>query len=438
MKRSLKTKLIVLCVMLFSVFLFAGCGKLNDTLDDVLDKYKVEAQVTYYSGEEGWFGKSADGALIRSLDLYYKADQKALNIGIAEITSGTVTLSSNDYEVVDWLIVKTDEQGNPLFEDEENSIPQTTGESFDFSKKLESGKHYYLSAVWRVVEKLDVKLLNSDLTFTLNEVTYNYKAGDIIASFSYGTSGSISDPGTPVKTNDAYTFLEYYTDAEGTTVAQWPISRKNTGENNVVYAKYLEGEWTLLKKANDVMKMFTSSTLKDNYYLFNHIDCSSLSSSLTPLTKFSGKFYGNGYTISNINFIKTKVSSGSYAVFGEITEGAEIKDVTFSNIKVSYETRSGSSAEEPNFASFYLAFTSLASGARVENVTFDGGSVQITLAKNFIIENMMNDVGDAWTLTNWQFGGFDSDSAYVAYQDGLGYTGVTVTNIAAPAQPTEE
>ena len=426
MKRSLKTKWIALCVTLFCVFLFVGCGKLNNTLEDVLDKYQVKSQVTYYSGEEGWFGKDADGNLIRSLDLYYKADQKALNIGISQTTSGTVSLSSNEYEVVDWLIVKTDADGVPLFEDEEKSIPQTTGESFDFTQTLETGKHYYLSAVWRVVEKLDVKLLNDDFAFTLNGVTYN--AGEVITSISYGTSDSLSRPGAPVTTNGAYTFVEYYADAAGTTVAQWPISRNNTGENNVVYAKFIEGEWTLLKKASDVMKMFTSSNVKDNYYLFNDINCSSLSS-LAPISKFSGKLYGNGYTISNLKIVKTKVSSGAYALFGEITESAEIENVTLENVNVTYETRSGSSEDSPNFASFYFAFTKLAESAKIENVTFKGGSMSIDLAKNFIIENMMDNVGDAWTLTNWQFGGYETDAAYA---------GITMTDIVAPAQPVEE
>ena len=104
MKKSIKTKAIAILMLLFSLFMFAGCGKLNDTLDDVLGEYNVKSQITYYSGEEGWFGKAANGELIHSFDLYYKHGQKPFAVGMSQAISGAANLESNDYEIVDWAM----------------------------------------------------------------------------------------------------------------------------------------------------------------------------------------------------------------------------------------------------------------------------------------------------------------------------------------------
>lgn len=432
MRKTFKHKVIAFLAALLSVFALAGCGKLNDTLGDVLGKYNVKSQITYYSGEEGWFGKAANGELIRTLDLYYKSAQKPFAVGMKETTSGAANLESNDYEIVDWVLVQTDADGNPMFEDEAKTQPKLTNQSFDFSKVLEDGKHYYIAAVWQRKEMLDIKLLNESLAFTLTvegqETNYSYSAGDVIQSVSYGTGTSISRISNPLNTNGAYTFLEYYLDAEGTSVANWPIQRNGNGENKVVYAKFLEGEWELLKTASDVRKAFASSNMKDNYYLCNDIDCSSLSS-LTPLTSFAGTIEGNGYKISNLKFVKAQISTGKYAIFGDIKATASIKNITFENVNLTYKTRPGSSDDAPNFAELYFAFTKIENGAMVENVRFEGGSVIIDLAKKFIIENMMDNVGDEWRLTNWLFGGFTSDTDY---------TEITVVNVTPPAPPVEE
>lgn len=432
MRRGLKYKVIAFLAALLSVFALAGCGKLNDTLDDVLNQYDVKSQVTYYAGEKGWFGKEASGELVRTLDLYYKSAQKPFAVGMAEASSGSVSLQSDDYEIVGWKVVETDENGNPKFADESKTTPIVTSEDFDFSKSLEDGKHYHVAAVWQKKEMLDIKLLEGSLSFTLTEdgaeTSHSYAAGDIIASVSYGTQTSISRIGNPLKTGGAYTFLEYYADAAGTTVASWPIQRNGTGENKVVYAKFLEGEWELLKTASDVRKTFTSSNLKGNYYLCNDIDCSSLSA-LAPLTSFAGTLNGNGHKISNLKFLKAQISTGKYAIFGEIKETASIQNITFENVSLTYKTRPGSSEDRPNLAELYFVFTKIENGATVENVTFDGGSVTVELSKRFIIENMMSNLGDEWQLTNWKFGGFASDEAY---------TGMTVVNVTEPAPPVED
>lgn len=424
MKKSIKTKAIAILMLLFSLFMFAGCGKLNDTLDDVLGEYNVKSQITYYSGEEGWFGKAANGELIHSFDLYYKHGQKPFAVGMSQAISGAANLESNDYEIVDWVLVQTDTDGNPLFEDEEKTQPKRTNQSFDFTKALEDGKHYHIAAVWQKKEMLDIKLLEGSLSFSLTvdgaEVNYSYNAGDIISSVGYGTQTSIARISNPLKTGDAYTFLEYYADEAGTTVASWPIQRNGNGVNKVVYAKFLEGKWELLKEASDVRKTFTSSNLKGNYYLCNDIDCSTLSA-LAPLSSFAGTLNGNGHKISNLKFLKTKINDGSYSILGTIKETAKISDITFENVSVTYKTM------KSGVANFYFAFSQMENGAQIENVSFDGGSMVIELGSAFTAQNIM--VGDEWLLTNWMFGGFASDAEY---------TGMTVVNVTPPAAPAED
>lgn len=403
MKKTIKTKLIAVFIALFSLFFVAGCGKLNDTLDDVLEEYQVTSQITYYAGEEGYFGNDVSGNLIRTRTLYYKTAQKPLAIGLVDV-GNAITLSSTEYEIIGWEIVKTDAEGNPLFEDDAKIIPQSTGEAFDFSKTLEDGKTYHLVAVWQMVEKLDVKLLDSGFNFVVGGKTYS--AGDILNSFSYSKSGTVSRPKTPLDTGNAYTFLEYYTDAAGTTVATWPIARNNNGENKVVYARFLEGKWSLLKTAMDVSNMFTAGTA--NYYLCNDIDCTGMEFGV--LSQFSGKLQGNNFKISNLNFAATKINADT-SILGVITQTAQIKDVTFENVTLTLRTMSS------GIARLYFVFTKLATGAMVENVAINGGAFYIDSGDNFVIEN---------TADNWLFGGYATDADY---------TGITVTNVAAPSTP---
>ncbi|MDE6294224.1 MAG: hypothetical protein K2L88_06360, partial [Clostridiales bacterium] len=109
-----------------------------------------------------------------------------------------------------------------------------------------------------------------------------------------------------------------------------------------VWGNSLTGKYVLVRSARDLS--ISSVSEQTNYYLLNDIDMAGAKyndeTSSTKLPKsYSGKFVGNGHTISNFS-INMKALDRSYANFGlfrTLERGAEITDVTFNNVNLSFD-----------------------------------------------------------------------------------------------------
>lgn len=402
MRKTLRNKLLLVGVTLATLFTIAGC-QVTQSLDEFREENNLPAQVTYYANG-GLFENNTD-----QKDLYYTAGDKAADIGNVSFTSGSISISRDDYEFLGWYYVELDEKGEPILDENGNLV---LGEEVDFSKALENSDHWKVAAAWTALSKVKVQLVCDDTaTLTVSD-TLSYQNGDVIKEYSFNSTGIVqSTTSAPIKVaNNAYSFVEFYADESCTTQVEWPIQK---GEADIIiYAKYIEGNWKMLKEADDVKDMFADTALSTNrYYLVNDIDCSVLSKAISSVTKFNCELQGNGHTISNLSIQKTKLSNASKVSFlGELGEAAVIENVTFDNITARFETI-------PNaFIETYFVFTSKAETAKISNVAISG-SMEVVLASGASIANIpMSETG--YAMDNWQFGGFEKDEDF---------TGITVS-----------
>ena len=395
MKKTLKSKLLIILTVLASLFVFAGC-KVTQTLDEFREENNLPAQVTYYSNG-GLFENNTT-----QKDIYYQAGNKAADIGNVSFTSGSISISRDDYEFVGWYYVELDENGEPI-KDENGEI--VLGEAVDFSKPLQENERWTVAAAWTALSKVKVQLVCEDgATLSVSD-TLSYKNGDVIREYSFTSTGIVqSTTSAPIKVlENAYSFVEFYADEACTTKVEWPIQK---GEADVfIYAKYIEGSWKMLKEADDVEDLFMNAYSNNRYYLVNDIDCSTLKYALEPIKTFNCELQGNGHKISNLKVEKTRLSNASKtAIFGELSETAVIENVTFDNITVRYETM-------PNaFVETYLVCTSVNEKATINNVAING-KMEVVLANGASIANIPAMEG-GFDKSHWKFGGFEKDEDY--------------------------
>lgn len=132
-----------------------------------------------------------------------------------------------------------------------------------------------------------------------------------------------------------------------------------------VYTTWLEGTWYKIYTAEQFYK---NSRLDCNYMICNDIDFSDTVWSPTLVKgKFSGKIYGNGYTISNINVIQADNSTVNGGLFGTLESGAVIQDLKLENVTVTIGAGSRMQG-----ASFGLLAGTISEDASFSNVHITG------------------------------------------------------------------
>lgn len=422
MRKFIKKGLVSILFALACVCVFAGC-KIGDTLDDYINDYNLDAQVTYYANE----GKFNNNQKIKTL--YLTSGSKALDIGVVVNSVGTpINVSYNDdYEFGGWFYAEKDADGNVVYADEDKQTVVLSDQAVDFDDPLEKDEQWVIGAKWLKLEVLEVYLVYDGLSgLAVGETTV--QNGELLREYSFNGGMQIAEPTlAPVDTETVCTFTTFYTDAACTQKAVWPIERKGTGENPKIYAKYLEGTWKILDAYGDLYDLFVPNA-SGNYYLLNDID--GKGNQFAPITNFSGKILGNGFTISNLKVASTIGGQGTNlaAMFGEIKASAVMKDVTFEDVTVNFTMKSGKAA--------YLYFFSknVESGATFENVVIKGGALKVDISTGDTIYNM-NIVDSAvsgtdYTRTNYVFGSYDAtqgdnvyatDDAFLAAFTGISF-----------------
>lgn len=406
MKKKQKGKLIVLFASIAAAFMLGGCS-FGESFEEVLAGKELDAQVTYYSNGGEFEGSS------NKKDMYYKSGLKALNIGVDSVTNGTAQISRKNYKFGGWYYAVLDEEGNPVYEDEDKKVYKL-GDPVDFSKPLEKGDHWIIVAKWISESKVNVMLVcDEGLTITKEveegEEAVSYKNGNVVAVRPYDTADKVVNPGdgkAPFKfDDDEYTFVDYYADAACTTPVQWPIQKQDG--DVTIYAKYLQGEWDVVRSVKDATNMFNNVKAGKRYWLARNVDLSG--KKVAAKTIFDGEIQGNGFTISNLNVIKSKITGGSkVSLFGDIQGTAVIENLTLNNLTFTYSLQSSP-------VEIYFVFTSLAQGAKITNVKLSG-QMEISKAETHIVSNM------ASGYTHCLFGGYATDAEYLAATNNNGFT----------------
>lgn len=417
MKKTFKTKLLVLLMAILSLFVFAGCS-MGESLDEALATRNLSPRVTYY----------ANGGLFESnsavKDLYYPTGAKALNIGVVNPTSGSVDISRDGFELAGWYFVEK-------VVDEKTGVCEL-GDEVDFTQPLKEKEHWVIAAKWRALVGLKVVLVCEDgetlavdkAMDGLKEGVTSLKNGDVIGEISYDSKDTVTSAATPdlrlftVK-DKTHTFFNYYMDAACTQEVAWPIKRAE--EQQTVYAKYIKGDWSFVKTADDVYKMFAAlkGGASKSYWLCNDIEYTK-TSAVETINSLKGEIKGNGYTISGLTFSRELSQGNTFSIFGDVKAAAKISDLNLTNISISLKLRTSI------HTNVYLVFASMEAGAGISNVklSFKENGVAIDCPNREDNKSYVDNINGTGTAvyTNCLYGGYNTDADYLTATESKGFT----------------
>ena len=166
-------------------------------------------------------------------------------------------------------------------------------------------------------------------------------------------------------TRNGYTALAYYSDMSLSTPWDKTVKHPGGGENKdiPVYVSYMEGEWELV---NNYEKLVSALKANKNVYLTDNIDCGG--KAINVSSAYTSVFNGKGFTVSNFSVARFGTTiNPKCAIFNSLGEGAQIKDVTFTDVAYDF-TGVNLSAKSYQVAALAVS----ANGAKVSNVKIEG------------------------------------------------------------------
>ncbi|MBQ4052960.1 MAG: hypothetical protein IJD33_01335, partial [Clostridia bacterium] len=405
---------------LAALLMFVGC-ELGMTKEQALGKYELEASVTYFANG----GEFSSGATKQ--EIWYKTDSKPIDLVNDNHTSGTtIKLTRKNHKFLNWyhvLQTGVNDDGTPILEytyDEKTKQYSCTPDltrPVDFSQKLEKDEHWYICADWEAKLMVEAYLVSDSPIVSSDDKTYypitspeaqENKEAALLSTYKFRNGiADISLDWRPVKTSSDHTFVAFYYDQACTQLVTENIAM---GETNVIlYAKYMEGDWNIIREASDVKDIFQSKSATDKFYFIQDIDMTGVTCGLRTPRETKCTIIGNGFTVKNLTVEKS--GKVNLSLFGAVSKDAVVENLTFENVTCNY------TFQKPNVEtalSVYFVCASVEEGAKVENVTFKGTlSMNLKLPKeNVKLINLENTDG-GYKYTNCLFGG-DSDAAYTA------------------------
>lgn len=205
-------------------------------------------------------------------------------------------------------------------------LPQTNA---DGTLKIGDDNRVLLGAAWDFA----TQRVEKDITLYAELKPYSrliIKGGDndVELRSENFTSGSAPRPDVLQPTKQGSTFYEYFEDEQCTIPFAWPYNFDE--EVKIVYAKFIEGDWTMVRTAEEFNGALDAAE-KKAIYLCNTIDFTGVE--WKPNRAFGLEINGNGFAVQNIacNFDFSRASSRMLALFGSLN-GANVHDITFENV----------------------------------------------------------------------------------------------------------
>ncbi len=450
MTKRLKLFLIILLGAIAAACCAVGCKVGTPDRAELLAPYKG-GHVTYYANG-GCFNRNTS---IYVRELYFKAD----NVPFFDITEDTdgIDVMRSGYDFTGWFEparypaghahaneimythVRTGETVYPLLDDDGDPVTDSTEDrpmfyaegkdeqilerdvrikvsdtAVDAEKIMKSGEDLIVCAKWEPALKFVFKLAVDDKTKTYEYDGKQYKHGDIISEMPFGKEETV-DPGSSVSiafTNT--TFVSNYKDEACTEfVGKYNRADYKGQDEIVVWSKFLDGKWSIVKSASDVQTMFNGlSSSSKQFYILRDIDCSSVSS-FNINSGVNAKVEGNNHVISSIKIDKSYFLRGVTIapVLGKIGKSAVIKNLTLKDIEINFK---GSEYD------FYAISSSVENGATLDGLVIDG--VKATLSGE-----PLNIPGE--DRSNWLFGGSGTDEQFLTSNKGVTLKGENTLTI---------
>ncbi len=367
MIKKVKTKLLVLLACLAALFLLGGCT-LGLTLKELIDENNLVAQVSYYAN-----GGKFDGSM-NVKEMYYKENSPILDIG--NNADAKIKIENTGFDFAGWYYIETDSSGN-LVKKEDGSYKLL--QKVDFTERIQKGEHWHIAAGWSTKVVLNIQLVcdaGVELTMDVGGEEKTVTNGAIIDNRPYDpATDSVRVSAIPSLTdkNANYIFVEYYEDEACTKPVSVVYKEDGQQTDGVVYARYIEKSWTVVKNANAVKSMFFNATADKKYWLAKDVDLKG--EEIKNNSNFACELQGNGFTIKNLK-VNDKEVADNYvgSLFGDIAATAVIQNVTFENVIAQYAyARNDRSGVE-----LYFVCRSIADGATI-NAIFAGENSQMKI-----------------------------------------------------------
>lgn len=334
-KRFIVIFAFALCV---SAFTLAGCSQHRLMQEDLVEMGYVHEVVFDLAG--GKIGER-EQSILQVKDNSYLPEPGSTPLIAAPVREG--------YTLNAYYRGEKDENGNITY-----------GERWDFATDRVSSD-ITLYAKWNENYSL---VVHYGENFSLSK-TFNVSQ----------TSEGEAKPVTSLNLSDV-TVIAYYADKEKTQPVTLPYTPPCTAEKPQcdIYADTLAGNWKIVDSADDF-----SIYAATNVYLAADVDFGGEEISF-PDT-YSGKFYGNGFKLSNFKVVrelkgKYDVSAG---IFNELSDNAEIRDVTFENVVLEV------SLTNPIVTDYYAGMLAGRAGENVAltNVTISGTFTCTVIEEHF-------------------------------------------------------
>ena len=262
-----------------------------------------------------------------SMDFYFKENSPVLRPGDTSTLGNIVKMG---YFISGWRVAYL-----------ADSVAQPTEEFWDFANDRVQ-RDMVLIAEWVKNPTVNIVYVDAD--------------GNALAELANGQAEPASGSTNVVLRDaemDGYTFYGYYLDEQCTQAfdnskesIKVSYDPESPDYNKTVYAKLLEGEWFIIRSTNDFNLL--SAHADANVYLDADLDFTNLigdKGTWNGLSVFRGRFEGNGHTLSNFTTTFRQSSSRSnYGLFGELGEGAVIRNLKLCGIDVSLSVSSNAGA----------------------------------------------------------------------------------------------
>lgn len=344
---KLKIKALVLALLtLGTVGLLTGCAA-EQTPYEINDAENYSVSVKFDAN--GGIFSTNTSVIVDSFNISNLKTNSEGNAEIALISpddahrgNDAFTAIKNGYFLAGWYAQRTetgtDSEGNPVY---------TYGEKWDFESDLlevDANKTYSaaepvmtLYAAW--VPMFEVEFYALDGGEYVGKYVFDPAKGtDIKVPVWDEKTGAIEMYNFPEK--EGYTFEAVYADAAGKseitteTIAHSGVVDYTNGvakdATMKLYVDFVEGEWYHIY---NVEQFLENASVNGSYEIHADLD---FAGKIWPTAlmygNFTGSIKGNGHTFKNIEVTQTNNSKINAGLFGNLTENANISDVTFENV----------------------------------------------------------------------------------------------------------
>ncbi len=201
-------------------------------------------------------------------------------------------------------------------------------------------------------------------------------------------TGLVGAPNSFPKLDGKLTYDKIYADADKTEeITDAKITHSGsfnketaTVENGVkkLYYTTLDGVYYMI----DTVEKLTKNPYADAHYTLTEdldFDGKYWPAAFTT-SAFTGTFDGNGHTIKNVSITQNNNQNRFFGLFGQVSGGADIKDITFESITSTIKSYSNYTS-----ASFGIFAGEIDDGAQVSGITLKDSRLVIEKGLNLIV-----------------------------------------------------